>query len=99
MIDDVVGTWISLNHMDGVLGHKRNGMSIALDDTEDRFVTRAAKKIWDDVGMSKLRDDAVSEVRSQYFGGSIDMDTRVCRRVAGGVPRQRRWLSHRGAGD
>ena len=77
MIDDVVGTWISLNHMDGVLGHKRNGMSIALDDTEDRFVTRAAKNIWDDVGMSKLRDDAVSEVRSQFLDGRLTW-TREC---------------------
>jgi hypothetical protein len=77
VIDDVVGTWISLNHMDGVLGHKRNGLSIALDDTEDRFVTRAAKKIWDDVDMSKLRDDAVSEVRSQFLEGRLTW-TREC---------------------
>ncbi len=60
LLDDVVAAWRSLDHTAGVAGHKRNWLSVALDGTEDLFISREARKVRFDAGMPEHRPKAMS---------------------------------------
>ena len=62
LLDDVVATWRSLDHMAGVAGHKRNGLSVSLDGTEDHLISREARRLWFEAGMPEHRALAIAEV-------------------------------------
>ena len=62
VLDDCGGTWRSLDHRVGVLGHKRNGLSNNLDGSEDFKISREARTFWLEAGMPELRAEAIAEV-------------------------------------
>ena len=49
VIDDAVQTWRNLDHTEGVRGHKRTGLSLRLDGSEDFLIEtsrREAGEFW-----------------------------------------------------
>ena len=71
LLDDVVATWRSLDHQSGVAGHARNGLSVALDGTEDRHINRLARDHWFAAGMPELRKKAIEEVDDLVATGQL----------------------------
>jgi hypothetical protein len=71
VVDDVAATWVGLNHIAGVKGHKRTGLSNSLNGSEDHLLTREAGQFWHSLGMSALRDIAVEQVEEQYRAGKL----------------------------
>jgi hypothetical protein len=69
--DDVVATWRSLNHSRAVLGHKRTGLSVALDGPEDHHLTREAGDFWKLLNMPGLRKQAIAEVDAGIESGDL----------------------------
>jgi hypothetical protein len=77
VVDDVAATWVGLNHIAGVKGHKRTGLSNALNGSEDHLLTREAGQFWHSLGMSALRDIAVEQVEEQYRAGKLSWTQEV----------------------
>ena len=82
VLDDVCTAWDSIDHLAvGVNGHLHTGLSFPTDGEEenrDRFVARAAREVWDSVGMNDARLRAIAEVDAtleamQAEGKPIDM--------------------------
>jgi hypothetical protein len=71
VIEDVAATWVALDHTAGVRGHLRNGLSIALDGSQDHLVSRTAAELWLRLGMSALRDAAVRDVELRFASGEL----------------------------
>ena len=71
LLDDVVATWRSLDHMGGVAGHKRNALSVALDGSEDHLISREARRLWFDAGMPEHRQTAIAEVDRLVATGQL----------------------------
>ena len=63
IIDDAVSVWLGLDHVQGVLGHKRTGLSVDLSGSEDGLINRDAKVFWDELGFAPVRDSEVAKVR------------------------------------
>jgi hypothetical protein len=77
VVDDVAATWVGLNHIAGVKGHKRTGLSNALNGSEDHLLTREAGQFWHSLGMSAVRDIAVEQVEEQYRAGKLSWTQEV----------------------
>jgi len=71
LLNDVVATWRSLNHRAGVEGHKRNGLSVALDGSEDHLITRTAREFWLLANMPAERTRAMAEVDEAVATGQV----------------------------
>ena len=71
VVDDVVGVWRGLDHMEGVFGHKRTGLSVALDGSEDHMVNRDARVFWDELRFGALRDVEVERVCHLVSTGAL----------------------------
>ena len=56
------------------MGHKRTGLSLALDGSEDHMLTRDAARFWRDLGMSNLRNTALAKVREGFGSGQLRWD-------------------------
>jgi hypothetical protein len=69
--EDVVATWRSLDHSRAVLGHKRTGLSLALDGSEDHHLTREAREFWHALNMPGLRATAIAEVDAGILSGDL----------------------------
>lgn len=72
VLDDVVATWSVLDHTKGASGHKRNGLSIALDGSEDHRISRIALECWEAVGMAEERRKAIAEVDALVDKGELE---------------------------
>jgi hypothetical protein len=77
VVDDVAATWVVLDHSAGVKGHKRTGLSNALNGSEDHLLTREAGQFWHSLGMSALRDIAVEQVEAQHRAGKLSWTQEV----------------------
>ena len=77
VVDDVAATWVGLNHIAGVKGHKRTGLSNALNGSEDHLLSREAGQFWHSLGMSALRDIVVEQVEEQYRAGKLSRTQEV----------------------
>ena len=62
VLDDIALTWRRLEHLEGVRGHKRTGLSNCLQGNDDALITREAKIFWDDLEIPKLRAEWIAEV-------------------------------------
>ena len=62
VLQDVMATWRSIDHMEGVKGHKRTGLSNALDGSEDDQICREALECWNELDMNNLRKEALAKV-------------------------------------
>ena len=71
VIDDVVGVWRGLDHMEGVYGHKRTGLSVSLDGDEDWKLNRDARTFWDELRFGVERDAEVARVRHLVSTGAL----------------------------
>jgi len=71
LLNDVIATWRSLNHRAAATGHKRNGLSIALDGSEDHLVTRQARDFWALANMPAERLRAIAEVDAAVAMGQV----------------------------
>jgi len=76
VLDDVVSVWLGLDHRQGVLGHKKNGMSVHLSGSEDHQINRDARMFWDELGFGRVRDEEVARVRASVESGRL----RWCRK-------------------
>jgi hypothetical protein len=43
VLDDLCGAWRTVDHTKGLRGHKRTGLNVALDGSEDHLITREAR--------------------------------------------------------
>ena len=58
-------------HIRGSGGFKSVGAAVALDGSEDHLVTREAKQVWDDVNMKSAREEALSDVTTEFRAGRL----------------------------
>ena len=74
VLDDCCAAWRACDHLKGVKGHKSNGLSNALDGSEDFEITtsRDAGKIWNALNMSERRRIAILEVDVLVGSGAIN---------------------------
>jgi hypothetical protein len=73
VIDDVAGTWATLDHSQAVAGHKRTGLSCALDGSEDYLITREALECWLTLGMPAIRRQILAEVDEGVASGLFSL--------------------------
>lgn len=66
VLDDVAATWLTLDHTEGVRGHKRTGLSVKLDGSEDHMITREAGEFWKECQMPLRRRDACDAVAQRF---------------------------------
>ena len=71
LLDDVAETWQRLDHTQGVEGHKRTGLSVALSGEDDWQITREARMFWDDIDMPTVRTEVLKEVREMVRSGAL----------------------------
>ena len=69
VLDDVVATWAVLDHTRSASGHKRNGLSNALDGSEDHLINRGALECWRELDMASERRAAIAEVDALFSSG------------------------------
>ena len=62
VLDDAAATWRALGHDSSVTGHWHNGLSNALDGSEDDWIRGDALLFWRSIGMSEERLRAIAEV-------------------------------------
>ncbi|MCP4241726.1 MAG: hypothetical protein GY772_14295 [bacterium] len=53
-------------HTPAVAGYKKNGITNALDGSEDHLICRDAGDLWKAIGMSRRRDEVVTDVRCEW---------------------------------
>ena len=71
MVDDVVETWLACDHLRGVKGHLRTGLSNSLDGRDDWQISREAKLFWDLCEMKEYRTKLVAEVKEGVRSGKL----------------------------
>ena len=70
-MDDVGEAWRQCDHSAGVRGHKFNGLSVALDGSEDHLLAREAAAIWKELDMAGARLRAIEEVDALVDSGEV----------------------------
>ena len=68
-MDDCIATWKILDHGQGVSGHKRTALSIALDGSEDSLISREALECWNALNMPEERLRAIADVDAKVESG------------------------------
>jgi hypothetical protein len=71
VLDDLTGAWGSVDHSQGLRGHKKTGLNNALDGSEDYLVTREAREFWMSADMATERQQAIAEVDGLVDDGTI----------------------------
>ena len=71
VVDDVVAVWRTLDHSEGVRGHKRTSLSVDLYRTEDHMVNREARVFWDELAFGQVRDAEVRRVQDAVARGDL----------------------------
>ncbi len=71
VMHDVCAVWGSLDHTQAARGHKRVGLSNALDGSEDHMMTREAAVFWKELGMADVREKDVFAVRERVRAGEL----------------------------
>jgi hypothetical protein len=69
VVDDVVATWQSLDHGQAAAGHRRVALSVALDGSEDGFISREALECWQALDMPAVRREVIAEVDEKVASG------------------------------
>ena len=62
LLEDVVATWRTIKHEQGVAGHKRRGLSNNLNGDEDEVMAGEARDLWIQMDMGGARRDCIQEV-------------------------------------
>ena len=68
LVDDVISTWRTIDHVQCARGYKYTGLTVALPEDgevegpEDEWLCRAAARVWDACRMPQLRRQALDEV-------------------------------------
>ena len=78
-MDDSAAVWRTLDHFEGVRGHKRVGLSVALDGHEDDRITREAADFWaisspENGPMRPYLDEVAADVRARARSGALAWD-------------------------
>ena len=71
VLDDAAATWRALPHGRGVSGHLSDGLSNALDGSEDDWIRGDALLFWRETGMCEERLRAIAEVDDLVATGVI----------------------------
>ena len=73
VLDDSCGAWRACCHLKGVAGHKNNGLSNALDGSEDHLISTSldAGKLWQEMNLHDARQQAKVEVDEMLASGDI----------------------------
>ena len=71
VVNDASGTWRNLDHNQGRAGHKRVGISVSLDGSDDHYISREALAFWDELEMPRLRAEALAEVDARWSTGEL----------------------------
>ena len=73
MLADACAAWRACDHGHGVCGHKLNGLSNALDDSEGNLLSasRDAGRLWSELNMYDVRKAAMDEVDKMLDAGEI----------------------------
>ena len=91
IIDDAVAVWRGLDHVEGVRGHKRTGLSIDLSGSEDHLVNRDARVFWDELSFGSVRDIEVRRVQDAVASGDLVLVQGRYRKPSGAIPGRRCW--------
>ena len=60
-----------MDHASAAKGHKRVGLTNALDGSEDHLICRQARACWEELRMSSLRDSEVASVKKRVEDGTL----------------------------
>ena len=75
MSDAATTLWALCDHTQGERSFKRNGLTNALDGTEDHLISRTARVFWCELGMSQVRSQIEAEVDA-FIASSTDLTPR-----------------------
>ena len=86
-VRDLCSVWKDNDlHAFAAQGFKRRGLSNALDGTEDERLSGDAAKVWSRIGMGKLRDLLVADVRDGHAKNEIPWTYRGVYDILEGFP-------------
>lgn len=71
VVADAASAWRQVNHHQASEGHKRVGLSNALDGSEDALICREARLFWVWAGMAAARERAIAEVDRRIASGEL----------------------------
>ena len=71
VLDDACSAWASVDHRQGLQGHKRVGLTNNLDGSEDHYITREALTFWRLADMAEERRKAIQEVNDRIESGDL----------------------------
>jgi hypothetical protein len=71
VVDDSIATWAAVDHGKGVSGHRRTGVSVRLDGSEDYHITREALLFWNEANMQEERLRVIAEIDAQVDAGTL----------------------------
>ena len=68
MVNYATTIWEAADHSNAARSFKRNGLSNSLDGDEDHLISRSARELWIELGMSAVRDVVRAEVEAAIAG-------------------------------
>ena len=68
---DLAITWRSLDHRSVARGHVHNGLTNALDSTQDRDLADNIKALWVELGIYELREESRKEIFAKVEAGEL----------------------------
>ena len=71
VVDDTCATWRCLDHVRGASGHKRNGLNVRLDGSEDHMLSRMARQMWFEANMPSVRTETLRVVQEAWNTGRV----------------------------
>lgn len=71
VVDDFCSAWRSLDHAMGVRGHLHNGLTNALDGSQDHLITGEARHCWLELDMAAVREQTLREVDALVDSGAV----------------------------
>ena len=71
VVNDLCAAWRSVDHTMGVRGHLHNGLTNALDGSQDHLITGEARHCWQELGMAAVREETLREVDAMVASGEL----------------------------
>ena len=71
VVNDLCAAWRTVDHTMGVRGHLQNGLTIALDGSQDHLLAGQARNCWQELGMAAVRAETIAEVDALVQSGEL----------------------------
>ena len=80
---DAASTWRAVDHKLAARGHKHNGLTTALDGTEDHHLSAEMSEMWTACNVREKRLKAKAEIKAKVDAGELRWDHESIQKVIG----------------